>query len=256
MSLILHLIRKDFRQSRLMIGIWYPILILAVASDAKMELLLDGSEPTWDIPWKIEYQSALLSSVTGLLILLDIVMRAAIVSKLVHEDSVVGSTAFWLSLPVSAGRLLANKAILLVLAMAVPPIVVRLAVTYQLGSSPGTLTEFIVSPVLKTAFLMMLAVLTPSLTKMAVLGAIMAGVATVWFVGLSWLAMLLVWDFDYEPGLTFVPLWGWGPLLMGCISVICHQYLTLRTKRSLVIALSGIPVLLLLPSGHWFLGGY
>ena len=255
MSLILHLVRKDFRHSRLIIGIWYPILILAVTSNAKMGHFLDGVEPTWEDPTEVEgYRVGVLLWVNGLLILLDTVMRAAIVSKLVHEDSVVGSTAFWLSRPVSGGRVLASKVVLLALAMVVPTIVVQLAVRNQLGSSPWTLTEVFVLPVLTAAFLMVLAALTPSLARMAALGAIMVAVAIVGFLGLSWLAMPLVWNIVYESGLTDLP--PWSPMLMVCIVVICHQYLTRRTRRSLVIALSGIPVLLLVPSANWFLGAY
>ena len=252
MGLTLHLIRKDFRRSRLILGIWYTILVLAVVTNAMRAQLLEGLAPHWwEVPTVAEYRVGVLLLVTQLLNLVDAVMRVAIVAKLVHEDSVVGSTAFWLSRPVSGGRLLASKAIFLVLAVVVPPIVVQLAVTSQVGISPLTMTEVFVLPVLTAAFLMMLAVLTPSLTKMAALGAILAGVAIVGFLGLSWFAMPLAEDFMYEDALR--PLPPWGPLLTVCIAVICHQYLTRRTKRSLVLAFSGIPILLLVPSGSWFL---
>ena len=254
MSLILHLVRKDFYRSRLILGIWYLILILTVVTNAKRGQVLEGLDPAWEIPTVAEYRVGVLLMVTQLLNLVDAVMRAAIVAKLVHEDSLVGSTAFWLSRPVSGGRLLASKAILVVLAMVVPPIVMQLAVRNQVGSSSLTMTEVFVLPVLTTAFLMMLAVLTPSLTRMAALGTIMAGVAIVGFLGLSWFAMPLAEDFAYEDALRTLP--PWGPLLTVCIAVICHQYLTRRTKRSLVIAFAGIPILLLVPSGSWFLGPF
>ena len=254
MSLILHLVRKDFRRSRLILGIWYPILILTVVSNAKRGQFIDGLDPAGGVPTVAGYRSSVLLLVGELLILVDAVMRSTFVAKLVHEDAVVGSTAFWLSRPVSGGRLLASKATLLVLAMVVPPITVQLAVAHQVGSSQRTMTEVFVLPVLAAAFLMMLAVLTPSLARMAALGAIMVGVTIVGLLGLSWFDMHLVEDFVYENAFPSLP--PWGPVLAVCIAVICHQYLTRRTKRSLVFAFSGIPIFLLVPFGSWFLAPF
>ena len=101
---------------------------------------------------------------------------------------------------------------------------------------------------------MMLAVVTASLTGMAVMGAIMAGVTWGAFLVLSWLAVPRVGGEGLiETAMLAVERYPPWLLLLGvCVAVICHQYLTRRTKRSLVIAFSGIPVFLLLLTVGWF----
>ena len=110
MSLILHLVRKDFRRARVLLGIWCPILILSVVLDAHIELFLDGRGPAQEIgtPSSAELDFAVVVLGGLLVVFFDLLMRAAIVSKLVHDDATVGSTAFWLSRPVSGGTLLAR----------------------------------------------------------------------------------------------------------------------------------------------------
>ncbi len=257
MSLILHLVRKDFRRTRVLLGIWCPILLLSVVLDAHIELFLDGRGAVQEVgtPSSAELDFAVQVVPAGLLVIfLDLLMRAAIVSKLVHDDATVGSTAFWLSRPVSGGTLLASKAILLALSMIPPPIVVYLAVSSYLSGSPSTSPEVFLIPVVSTAVLMMLAVLTPSLAGMAALGGIMAGVTWGAFLVLSWLAMPVVGG----EGIAEVAMHAvtqntpWLLLVGVCVAVICHQYLTRRTQRSLGIAFSGIPVFLLLLAVGWF----
>ena len=257
MSLILHLVRKDFRRAGLILGIWYPILILSVVLDTKIELFLDERGPVQDVATSssTELDYAVVVLVGLLVVFLDLLMRAAIVSRLVHDDATVGSTAFWLSRPVSGRTLLASKAVLLAISTIIPPIVAQVTVSNHLVGSPSISTEVFLSPVIATAVYMMLAVLTPSLAGMAVLGGIMAGVTWGAFLLLSWLAMPLgggegIAD-SVISAVTRDPPW---LLLLGvCLAVICHQYLTRRTRRSLVIAFSGIPAFLLLLLGGWFL---
>lgn len=256
MSLILHLVRKDFRRVRAILAIWYPILSLSVLLDAKIELFLDGRGSAQEVGTlsSAELDLAVFVLVGLLVVFLDLFMRAAIVSKLVHDDSTVGSTAFWLSRPITGGTLLASKAILLALSMIPADIAVQMVTSSHLSGSPSTSPEVFLMPVVSTAVFMMLAVLTPSLTRMAVLGGIIAGVTWGAFLILSWLAIPLVGGGRIAEvaiqAVTQNPPW---LLLLGvCVAVICHQYLTRRTKRSLVIAFSGIPVFLLLLTAGWF----
>ena len=256
MSLILHLVRKDFRRVRVMLGIWCPILILSVVLDAKIDLFLDGRGPAQEVgtPSSAELDLAVFVFVGLLVVFLDLLMRAAIVSKLVHDDATVGSTAFWLSRPISGRTLLASKAILLALSMIPADIAVQMVTSSHLSGSPSPSPQVFLMPVVSTAVFMMLAVVTPSLAQMAVLGGIMAGVTWGAFLVLSWLAMPLVGGEDIVEVATHAVTQNspWLLLLGVCVAVIYHQYLTRRTKRSLVIAFSGIPVFLLLLAVGWF----
>lgn len=93
MNLILHIVRKDFRHLRLYLAGWLGLLMIA-----PHVVTLD---------WRLQLFSI------GLIVILKIVLLALIVSSLVHNDSLVGSTSFWLSRPVSARQLLAAKSLLL-----------------------------------------------------------------------------------------------------------------------------------------------
>ena len=256
MSLTLHLVRKDFRRVRWILAIWYPILIASVVLDARIELFLDGRGPAQEVgtPSSAELDFAVVVLIGLLVVFFDLLMRAAIVSKLVHDDATVGSTAFWLSRPITGGTLLASKALLLALAMIPADIAVQMAATNHLSGSPSTSPEVFLMPVVATAVFMMLAVLTPSLAGMAVLGGIIAGVTWGAFLVLSWLAMPVVGGEGMVEVATRAVTRDspWLLLLGVCVAVICHQYLTRRTKRSLVIAFSGIPVFLLVLAVGWF----
>ncbi|MDE0125530.1 MAG: hypothetical protein OXN97_13230 [Bryobacterales bacterium] len=253
MSPILHMVRKDWRRTRLILCIWYPILILATALDKRAGLFLGENDGLQSLPTpgaeELEFGVIVFAGV--LLGFLELFLRATIVSRVVQDDSTVGSTAFWLSRPVSARRLLASKAMLLLPAMVLPQIVVQLLVTYQLAGSPSTATEGFLLPVVSVAVFMMLAVLTPTLAGMAVLGGIMTGVIMGGFLVLIWLGMPLSGNLGLFGALTNeLPL----VFVLGvCVTVICHQYLTRRTRQSLVVAFSGILVFLLVLSGGWFL---
>lgn len=256
MNLTFHLVRKDFSRVRWILAIWYPILIASVVLDARIELFVDGRGPAQEVgtPSSAELDFAVVVLVGLLVIFFDLLMRAAIVSKLVHDDATVGSTAFWLSRPITGGTLLASKALLLALAIIPADIVVQLAATNHLSGSPSTSPEVFLMPVISTAVFMMLAAVTSSLAGMAVLGGIMAGVTWGAFLVLSWLAMPVVGG----EGMVEVAMRAvtqnspWLLLLGVCVAVICHQYLTRRTKRSLVIAFSGIPAFLLVLAVGWF----
>ncbi len=256
MSLIPHLVRKDFRRAGVLLAIWCPILILSVVLDTKIDLFLDERGPAQDVgtPSSAEIDFAAVVLVGLLVVSLDLLMRAAIVSKLVHDDATVGSTAFWLSRPITGGTLLASKAILLALSLIPADIAVRLLASNHLSGSPSTSPEVFLMPVVSTAVFMMLAVLTPSLAGMALLGGIMAGVTWGAFLALGWLAMPFVGGEDIADVATNAVTRNapWLLLLGVCVAVICHQYLTRRTKRSLVIAFSGIPFFILLLGVGWF----
>ena len=256
MSLILHLVRKDFRRTWVLFGIWYPILILSVVLNKTTEQFLDGRGPAHDVgtPSSAELDLAVFVLVDLLVTFFDFFMRAAIISKLVHDDAPVGSTAFWLSRPITGGTLLASKAILLALSMIPADITLRLEASSRLSGTPSPSLEVFLMPIISTALLMMLAVLTPSLTRMAVLGGIMAVVTGGAYLLLSWLAMPMIGGEGIVEAATHAVTQNapWLLLLGVCVAVICHQYLTRRTKRSLVIAFSGIPVFLLLLTAGWF----
>ena len=225
MSLILHIVRKDFRHTRALLVTWFSIAFLPFALLATVE------------------QALVVPVISQLFLALEIPVRAAVISRLVHSDATVGTSAFWLSRPISGGTLLSSKTILIALLVILPLIALNLI----FGDPSPTATEFFLSPpYISTLFFMMLAVVTPNLARMAGLGAIIGGGTLGGIVLTAQLARHLdgriAIDETVAGGVTIVGI---------CVAVICHQYLTRRTKRSLVIAFSGIPVLLLLLTARW-----
>ena len=163
MNLILHIIRKDFRHLRLYLAGWLVMLIVAPFVGT-----LEGP---------LEFFSVVFVGV------LKIALLALIVSALVHSDSLVGSTSFWLSRPVSARRLLAAKSFFLASTLIFPTLLVEVLilllnrVTAQdiLRSIP----EVLLYTLLPIAILMVLATLTRSLLEMLALGLVSVVAMTV-----------------------------------------------------------------------------
>ena len=149
MKLVRHIIRKDFRHLRFYLAGWLGLLIVA-----PFVVTLEGP---------LEFFAIVFIGV------LKIVLLALIVSSLVHSDSLVGSTSFWLSRPVSARQLLAAKSLFLASTLIFPTLLVEVLillfhrVTAQdiLRSIP----EALLYTLLPIAILMVLAALTRSLLR-------------------------------------------------------------------------------------------
>ena len=241
MKLMLHINRKDFRHLRVILGTWWSLVILIGASNTLWPSLEGDPETS---------QQFLL--VSGLFGMVELLVRAAVISKLIHSDSVVGSTAFWLSCPIPKTKLLASKAIFLALLVVLPKATVESALGGfgLFEQSPPPFLEALLSSMVWITILTIPAVLTRNLAGMAAL----AGIG---FVALSTgsIAIAVLVRRYLEPGWTGSDIsdeWAMLFLFLACGAVICHQYLTRRTMRSKVLAFLGIPIVLLVWSGPWF----
>ncbi len=246
MNSILHIFRKDFRHLRLLLGVWFLLTVLATGVGVQFLNSLG--------PGRIDGQAALALFV---LVTAATMVLATIVSRLVHDDSIVGSSAFWLSRPIPKGILLASKLFFLSLAIVLPEKLVVLYAANHLTAGdylpPGyDWHGIIVFYTPAAVYLMVAAALTPSLPRMLLLGGIMASVTAGGLIGATWLALHL----DFLTSSVFEATLMMNAeifALVGCMAVICHQYLTRRTTRSTILAFSGILVYILLFSGPWFL---
>ena len=246
MNSILHILRKDFRHVRLLLGVWFLLTLLTTGVGVQFLNSLGSGGYDGD------YGLAFL-----VLIVVETMVLATLISRLVHDDSIVGSTAFWLSRPISKGTLLASKMLFVGLALVLPQKLVFLYATNHLTAGdylpPGYSEQQIVLYYTPLAvYLLLAAALTPSLPRMLLLGGIMASLAVGGLVGVIWLAshlsLLTPSAFDVT---LMMPIEAFS--LVGCLAVICHQYLTRRTTRSTILAFSGILANLLLFSGPWFM---
>lgn len=193
-----------------------------------------------------------LSSLAWPLAILKICLLTLIVSQLVQRDSTVGSTAFWLSRPVSGARLLAGKSLFLLLLVILPALGAQVLLLLFNGvtlyDAFRSVPQIVVLQLLVLSVLMMLASLTPNLSRMLLLGIIaVVGLAIVQYT----LRLSLVqnrWDRSLEDSAAI----GFSLFLLAvAVTVVCHQYLTRRTKRSLFLASSVFPGMLLFTT-LWF----
>jgi len=99
MKLIWHIVLKDLTRLRLWLALWVTLFVPQVGLGFTL-LLGDGVDPDWPVGFQLA---------SAALILLQVVTGLIAVSRLVHEDRLVGTDVGWRTRPVSPGRLLAAK---------------------------------------------------------------------------------------------------------------------------------------------------
>ncbi len=116
MNLTWHIVKKDLRALRWPLVIW-TLLIVAKLSLGVALLTADGTEGSeWFI--RVDMFSKLMAGLEG--------VSFVLVAALIHEDLLVGTTAFWLTRPISGARLLRAKLLGIALVFWVLPVLVTL----------------------------------------------------------------------------------------------------------------------------------
>ena len=257
MNLTLHLVACDLRYLRHYLGLWLGLVVL--------QAVLVGYAPHLPLVDRTQFFS--LSSLAWLLAVLNICLLAVIVAQLVQKDCVVGSTAFWLSRPVSRARLLAGKVLFLALAIILPSLLVEVGLLHFSGVTPHdtlrSVPQILFLTVVAVALLTMLAAVTTSLARMILAGGLaLLALPLLWFLvaGAWWLVFVgpeaLVRDeitvaqpvppLSYSTDAVGISL----VLLVTAGAVIGIQYLTRRTTWSRIFLAAGV-CLALLSMGNW-----
>ena len=207
-----------------------------------------------------------LSSLSWPLAILKVCLLTVIVSQLVQKDSTVGSTAFWLSRPISAKRLLASKVVFLLVAVVLPVLVVEILLLSVRGVIPEdilrSVPQIVFLHILPVAVAMMLASVTSNLPRLIFLGVIaLVALPLLWFV-LSYLFTAVSGTVNVEnddvPLAMPIPPPSYSSFLIGILlvlvgtsgAVVANQYLTRRTMLSRALFFSGVLVALL-SMGFW-----
>ena len=257
MNLTLHLAAWDLRHLRHYLGLWLGLVIL--------QAVLVGYGPHL-YPSETRHFFS-LSSVAGLVATLKACLLAVMVAQLVQKDPTIGSTAFWLSRPVSRARLLAGKVLLLVAAVILPSLLVEVGLLFFTGVTPHdilrSVPQILFLALLAVATLMMLPAVTSSLARMIFAGGVaLVGLPLLWFlVGGAWVLYMLepgtVVDVDVQVAQPVPPVM-YNTIFVGIAlvllvtagAVVGHQYLTRRTTGSRMILVAGV-CLALLSMEHW-----
>lgn len=224
MNLTLHVMDKDFRCLwRFLIPFWGLLMFQAVLIQARSVL---GPSSGFEGSFLLAGALTLLSLLVGIL---KVCWLAVIVSRLIQQDSTADSTAFWLSRPLSRGRMLLSKSLFLGLTVISPHLLLESAMLGVHGVSPydifRSIPQIALPVLLETLLLMMLASLTSDLARMMFLG-VLAMIAL--YLASSALTELL----PVFSSLGWIPPGtdsGWmAPFLLPLAvagAVVCRQYL-------------------------------
>ncbi len=259
MNLTLHLVAWDFRYLRPYLGLWLGLLVL--------QAVLVGYAPQLAPVERTQVLS--LSAFARLVAVVKISLLATMVAQLVTKDSAVGSTAFWLSRPVSKAQLLLGKVLFLVMAVILPSLLVEVGLLFVCGVTPydtlRSVPQIFILALLAVALLMMLAAVTTSLARMILAGGLaLVGLPLVFFIiGGAWSLFFVGAETLLSDDITVaqpVPPPGDDTAFVGIALVlfvisgvvIGYQYLTRRTTWSWIFLATGILLALLTPSlGNW-----
>lgn len=233
MKLIWHIVRKDFRHLRFYLAGWWGLVIL-------MRILIE-------IEANLSYgMRVLLNLMEPLLPMATFLLLALIVSRLVQNDSPVGTMAFWLSRPVSGERLLVSKTLFLGSTLILPLLAVESLFLLSHGVTGHDLLrsipEILFWQLLAISVLVIPASLTRNLPRMVLVGFLFI-IVSVWSYGIVYVVLRVQYERIFPPPLTLQTS-NWTVLgvcfLVVAGAVIGHQYITRQTRISTILVFLGI----------------
>lgn len=237
MRLVLHIVHKDFRHLRFYLAGWLCLVILRAAVIGYGPL----DSGTWDFNSFFYYE--LLAWFP------QICLLAIMIARLVQDDSLAGSTASWLSRPISGRKLLASKSLFLVLTVIFPLFIVELLLLGVHGVTPRdvmrSVPQILAYQLLLTSALLLLAAVTRKLAHTALLG-LLGFVGWMWFYNFSRSLFFKQVDLGDSFGITLATSREIALLLIHIAIagvLVSHQYLTRRTGKSVTLACSGLLVI-------------
>jgi hypothetical protein len=243
MNLTWHIVKKDLRALRWPILLWVLVIVTKLGIGVAM-LTADGTEgPEWFR--RLDMFSKVMAGIEGVCF----VFMAA----LIHEDLLVGTTAFWMTRPISGGRLLRAKLLGIGLVFWVMPVLVSLpwwqGCGYGLREIAWAAAETVAIQAIFVLVGLLWAVVTDGYARflMWTLVMLIAIPSVSGVVGLH----LAKWQSTVPFGVMYSRVWVVVALAVaGIIAVVIHQFLTRRFWRS--VALIGTTVGLILMVALWW----
>ncbi len=221
MSVALHILKKDLRA-------FWPWLCVVFA------FLVLRAWQLWHDPTLGIYHQFFMLAIFNYVVL-ELFLIAVLV-RLVQEDSLVGTSAFWLTRPISRKSLLLSKLVFSVLFIFMAPVAANFLVLFHYGLEASQVPSALVAVVGPHLVILCacacLAVLTPNLSTFAVAAA-----------------ALLVCQFSVNnlfPLPVLHTAWASGPTILAVLVLIItfgvavHQYLTRKTRHSIAMLVAGI----------------
>lgn len=228
MKLVWHIVKKDFRRLWGPLALW-TLLLIAKGEVGVRALASDGGEE------RVFY----FSLCENTLVVLGVIVNLLLVAALVQEDALVGTGMFWVTRPISGGRLLAAKLLGAALMFGVLPVVAAvrwwLVCGYGLPEMEQATVGIADGQIVTVGSALVLAALTKNISQFLA-----------WVVGLSvgvvgWIAWLgpnfpwpqreVSWGVSETREVLMVAL-----VVIGGAVVITHQFVTRRLVRTRLLA--------------------
>ena len=240
MNLTWHIVKKDLRALRWPIGVW----ILCIFAKLGVGVLLLNASGQEGVEWFRQMDMMAKGLAVGE------VLSFVLVAALIQEDLMVGTTAFWMTRPISGGRLLRAKLLTIGLVFLLAPVVVTLpwwlGCHYGLDEIAWAAAEtFAVHAIVVLAALLWSAV-TDGLGRFVMWSLVTLVVTPMVTAILNYYIQRK--NVIQVPEITSTRLLvAAAVLLLGTGVVLVHQYLTRRTWRSftLIGATVGLMTLIL-----------
>lgn len=234
MNLVFHQLKKDILRTRVVLVLWFVLVVLQFAF----------------IGWSAKPGDALMQSLSpmlsGLLTIFNYLLVLVLVPLLIHQEPLVGTTAFWFTRPLARTTVLASKSLYVLMLLALPILAqsgVFLANGVTFHDIALAAPELLVSQLSWIVIVASLAVLTPNFARFAIVGAI---VLVIWYLSLFVLQMIMLMRNPQSFVSTLASLTSSRALVgsfitlgFGC-AVVLLQYLTRRFVLAITLAIASL----------------
>jgi hypothetical protein len=243
MNLTWHIVKKDLRALKWPLGLW----LLCVVAKLGVGVMLLNATGDEGFVWFQKMDMLAKGLATGEL------LSFVLVAALIQEDLMVGTSAFWMTRPISGGRLLRAKLLTIALVFLIAPVLVTLPWWLGCNYGPGEIAWAAAETVAVHAIVVLIALLWSAVTD-----------------GLGRFLMWTLVTLAVTPMLSaiigyYLSRKGPGPvpeilstrvlgmiiiMVVGIMVVLVHQYLTRHTWRSIAV-IGAMIVLCVLTLGFW-----
>jgi hypothetical protein len=221
MAVIFHILKKDLRASWILLCAMGAFLVLQVLQ------LWDG--------FSLEYSSGRPRFSPEIFTLVLYLIIMTIVVRVIQEDSLVGTAAFWLTRPIARKSLLLAKGLYTFLFLVLVPVAANFVLLCHFGMKPGQILPFLLLTfsihLTIVCIFAALAVVTQNWVSFAISGVV---ALVCLFIANNW--------FEIPDGpagqVAGFRILGWL-LLAVTLCTIVYQYRTRQTRRSVIFLILG-----------------
>jgi ABC-type transport system involved in multi-copper enzyme maturation permease subunit len=244
MNIVYHILRKDLRRVRVPLAVWLVLVALSFA--------LIGSAIK---PRDSEVQAFFLM-LSYLVPLLQTVMLIVIIPLVIQEEPLAGTTAFWLTRPISRGTLLASKMIFILLVLVLPPFAAEMIVLGANGASAHYLAlavpEILIGNLTLITVVALISVVTTNFGRFAIFGGVLVISACLLEFAIFWIGIFshsfmgaTASDSSHPVEYMFSLMatrWMVGEVLMiaAAAALIVHQYLKRWTTLTILLGVASL----------------